>query len=418
MKINQLYTRVLFFGLILIHMSCGKDLPIITPEPLYSIEKVTVFDKEVHLIQGIINDSLRLSNKNRYLIDGKLVVNNQGILSIEAGTIIYAKPNAMSYLLIDRGGKINAQGTSQAPIIFTSLNDINASATYGDWGGIHINGQAIINERSSSLTLEIGKYGRLESEENEDNSGVLSYARVEYAGEKIGITEGALNLNGLGSKTQIDHIQTYFSNGNGIRIRGGTVNVSHIMSTQTKGIGIRWDNGWNGNGQFIVANFSAPMTDTVTLLVGASSTVGNLPSSSPRLSNISLIGSKNIVSRGLRLGEGTHGMIYNMIIQKSDRAIRADNSFNEIIARKLFVKHSLLFDNLVNYFENVTSVAGILADPEFKNTYVPIPMQGYIGSTTSMAFDPKQIDDMFEPATYIGAVENSQNNWTLNWTKQ
>lgn len=397
--------------------SCGKELPIIEKALTYSIEKTTVFGMEMYIIKGIINDSLNLDQTKSYIIEGKLVVSSEGSLSIDAGTRIYASPSVTSYLLIERGSKIIAKGSMDKPIVFTSLNTLSNSASYGDWGGIHINGQAIVNERSASLTLEVGKYGRLENEINDDNSGILSYVRIEFAGQKIGTSEGALNLNGVGDKTQVDHIQTYFCNGNGFRLRGGTVNISHIISTQTRGNGIRWDNGWNGKGQFIIAHLTSPLPDTITLMTGGSSSVGNIPISNPIMSNVTLIGRADMAVRGLRLGEGTQGNIFNMIIKNTERALRADNAFDDIITRKLVVKNSLLFDNNINYFENSTSSAGIFADPEFMNSYDAISMQDYIGSTTVKAVDPTQIYASFELGNYIGAVKDIQNDWTLNWTK-
>ena len=80
------------------------------------------------------------------------------------------------------------------PIVFTS----NATApSSGNWGGLVICGKAPINSTADgsddTATTEVGglSYG---GNIPDDNSGVLRYVRIEYAG---GAIDGNAELNGL-----------------------------------------------------------------------------------------------------------------------------------------------------------------------------------------------------------------------------
>lgn len=77
-------------------------------------------------------------------IDGTVAVKNGATLTIQPGTFIKAKPNAIGegsgILVITKTGKINATGTESQPIVFTSYRlldgDDLTTATPGDFGGV------------------------------------------------------------------------------------------------------------------------------------------------------------------------------------------------------------------------------------------------------------------------------------------
>lgn len=413
---QKISAQVWIVFLLLTLVSCGKELPIIEESKTYTIETVTIENIAYQKITGIINDSLFLSKNNAYLLDGKVIVNESGLLVIEKGCKIFADKGGL--LLIERKGQIKAKGTELEPIIFTSIADQSNTALPGDWVGIHINGQAAVNERSDGLLLIIGKYGRLEEEIADDNSGTLSYVRVQYAGEPINNEQGGLNLNGLGSSTAIDHIQLYKCLGGGLKIRGGNVNISHCISTQSYGSGIVWDNGWTGRGQYWIVNQTEFINDTITLMTGRSNALNLSPRSNPILSNITLSSYPAMESRGLRLTSATLGNITNMIVTHTKRGIRADFSVQEILNKQLSVNHSAFFNNFINYYDNEESAASLFQDASFKNSSEVVPLNGYIGSSSQNAQDPAVLDTWFASSKYVGAVENEQNDWTKNWVKQ
>ena len=87
-----------------------------------------------------------------YTLDGYVYVKNNATLTIQAGTIIKGGLSARkSTLIITRNGMINAQGTENSPIVFTSSSNVGSRAP-GDWGGLVILGKAIINRPTDCST--------------------------------------------------------------------------------------------------------------------------------------------------------------------------------------------------------------------------------------------------------------------------
>jgi hypothetical protein len=413
-------TLLILIVLSFIVSACEKDTVLIPGNaPTYTIEDVVVHGQPLRKITGSINESITLTSADAYLLSGIVFV--EQTLTIEPGTLIYASTSSLTALVVNRGATIFANGTAVNPIVFTSENELLASSNTGDWGGLHINGQASINFRSSGLTDLIGKYGRIDASFNDqDNSGTMKYVRVEYAGREMNGSSGAFNLNGVGNATLLEYIQAYKSLANGVRFRGGTARIKHLMSTQSIGIGFRWDAGWRGLGQYWVVNYPETTSDTLTAIEGRSGALDNPPVSAPVISNITIVGLGSTSSdpqiRGIRFRDSTHGKIYNSLITKCRRGVRADNSQPFIDEGTLVFAHNNLFDNLPDYYTGTTSDAGSFSDPSFNNTGNVISMNGYIGVDIENPFTITSLSNWFENVTYKGAVKPGS-NWTLGWSK-
>jgi len=197
------------------------------------------------------------TKNNTYLLIGEIFVTSS-TLTIEPGTIIKADKNTISRLIVTTTGKIYAKGTAQEPIIFTS-NQAAGNRKRGDWGGISIAGNAPLNTYNAQnqpiqKIFECGQ-GTLYSyggNNPDDSSGVLSYVRIEYAGYSCGTnTElNSLSLGGVGRKTVINHIMITNSLDDAYELYGGTVNLDHIVSYNTRDDDFDTDNGWSGKAQF------------------------------------------------------------------------------------------------------------------------------------------------------------------------
>ena len=417
-KLSHSFFFIVFFSFLF--GSCVKEnLVIPTIEPTYKIEDITIEGVQLKKITGTINESLNLKNTYQYLLSGLVYVEDS--LTIQEGTIFYADNNVLTSLIVNRSAMIFANGTAQQPIIFTSENEIRQTAQPGDWGGIHINGQASLNSRKSGLVELIGKYGRTDIDANDlDNSGQLKYVRIEYGGRIMNGESGSLNLNGVGSNTSIEHIQVYKSLTSGIRFRGGAANLKYAISTQPEGRGFRWDDGWRGFGQFWIVHFPESMSDTVTAIEGRSGIVTDLPISSPIISNITVVGlginSFSPVIRGIRFREATHGKIYNSIITNCIRGVRADYSQPYIDAGDLVFANNSVFNNFPNYYSSSSSVAEMFESPSFNNSSDFITMDGFKGTSSQNVFQISNLHSWFDNVTFKGALE-SANNWTDGWMK-
>lgn len=207
-------------------------------------------------IAGVIRSAVDLDSKETYYLDGELIVEFGGILNIPAGTTIIVKGNTKSFVAVARGGKIYARGSAASPIVFTS--DVNQA---GSWGGLVICGRSVTNlmgNTNTPIQAEVTDmlYG---GNEYDDNSGELSYVRVEYSGYSYDDDKqfNGFSFFGVGSETVIDHIASYESLDDGIEFFGGNVEARFLVSINSHDDGIDFTDGWNGKGQYWYAYNSA-----------------------------------------------------------------------------------------------------------------------------------------------------------------
>ena len=257
-KFTFLITLTAFF-------SCAEQDPIIeyvtvTETVIETITETVLKTVEVEIdaytdstLEGNITSDKTLDPSKIWLLKGRVSVVKDVTLTIPAGTIIKAAAGTgadASTLIIARGGKIDAQGTADKPIVFTSISDnIQLGGTYpingpsltvesrGLWGGLLILGNAPCSFSGDVTELQIegiptsdtnGLYGGINTE---DNSGIIKYVSIRHGGAEIG--EGneinGLTLGGVGSGTTIDHIEVIANVDDGIEFFGGTVNASHLL---------------------------------------------------------------------------------------------------------------------------------------------------------------------------------------------
>lgn len=183
-------------------------------------------------LAGNLTEDLTLDPNVDYTLTGALLVKNGVTLTIPAGMTINAIAGGTDvYILVERGGKIIANGTASAPIRFTSNATTPAA---GDWGGIILNGKAPISRQAgtnSEAATEINNAILFGGENPTDNSGVLNYVVIEYTGARIDdeSEHNGLTLNGVGSGTTISNIYLKYGDDDAIEFFGGTVNVSNIL---------------------------------------------------------------------------------------------------------------------------------------------------------------------------------------------
>ena len=200
--------------------------------------QVTITDADLQA-----NTTYNWTKDNVYLLDGPVVLEEGGVLNIEAGTVIkgLAVPSSgfgASALIIANGAQIFARGTRSEPIIFTSSvdnledpDDVRMEDR-GLWGGIAILGRAPIAAEESAISFEqlpdptITYGGDIES----DNSGELTFVSIRHGGAAGSPDEeyNGLVLAGVGNMTKVDHIEVYACQDDCIELRGGTVNLRHL----------------------------------------------------------------------------------------------------------------------------------------------------------------------------------------------
>jgi hypothetical protein len=189
-----------------------------------------------------------------YLLNGWAYVINGVTLTIEPGMIIRGDKTNKGALIVEKGAKLIAKGTSTSPIVFTS-NQAAGGRTYGDWGGVILCGQAPINVSGGSATIEGGvgsTYGGIISD---DNSGTLQYVRIEFPGIAFAANNeiNGLTMGGVGSATTVDHIQVSYSGDDSYEWFGGTVNAKYLIAHRGWDDDFDTDFGFSGMVQYAVS---------------------------------------------------------------------------------------------------------------------------------------------------------------------
>ncbi|WP_210151173.1 hypothetical protein [Chryseobacterium scophthalmum] len=330
--------------------SCGKDEDITSAIPVIGIaQDPNNFKGDVTNGQVVTLDPMKL-----YKLTGIVTVKNGGTLVIPAGTRITATAGASSYVLVEQGGRIYANGTPGSPILFTS-----STAEAGNWGGIVICGKAPINTGSINSS-EIGNlpYGGTEAT---DNSGALNYVRIEYAGAEFAANKkfNGLSLFGIGNETRVESVALLNNADDGIEIYGGTVNVSNIVSIGNTNHAFSYKDGWIGSATNIYTKRKADGTGN-TGITGINN-AGNdnaSPRSNPTIKNVTFIGGTSGESNGIKLKQGTFATLDNVVISDWSTGINIES------------------DSTVARFNGKKRIKNVL----FKNTTTEVSLKSSAGA--------------------------------------
>ncbi|MDO4826684.1 MAG: hypothetical protein Q4B16_03910 [Bacteroidia bacterium] len=190
--------------------------------------------------------------KGTYHLKGWVYIADGAELTIEPGAVVKGDKATMAALVVERGGKLIARGTRNEPIVFTSGQEAG-SRKPGDWGGVILCGKARNNQ--TEMIIEGGPRSKHGGDEDSDNSGVLSYVRIEFAGYPFKTDKeiNGLTLGSVGSGTQIDHIQVSYSNDDSIEWFGGCSNAKYLIAWKGWDDDFDTDNGFSGTVQFALA---------------------------------------------------------------------------------------------------------------------------------------------------------------------
>ena len=245
------------------------------------VEEVEVGDCIVITDNDLIaNMTYTWTADNCYSLDGLVFLEAGGVLNIEAGVKVEGVPTNLittgdntSALIIARDAQIFADGTAEAPVVFTAAgDDLDDPGDFdetdsGQWGGLIILGNATIARPGGTDGIE----GIVSTEEraqfggtdDEDNSGRLNYVSIRHGGAQLSTDNeiNGLTLGGVGSGTEIDYVEVFANADDGIEWFGGTVKVDHAVVSYSGDDGMDYDYGWRGGGQYWFV-LQAPGTGT------------------------------------------------------------------------------------------------------------------------------------------------------------
>jgi hypothetical protein len=198
-----------------------------------------------------------LDSDTVYVLTGLYYVEPGYTLTIQPGTIIKGDSLTQGTLIVTNGAQIFAQGTQQKPIVLTSRDPVGEREP-GDWGGIVVLGDAPCNQVNPLIEggLILGgcnaggnTYG---GNNPSDDSGVISYVRIEFPGY-VFQTDNELNgltMGGVGAGTQIDHVQVSYGRDDAYEFFGGTVECSYLVAFGGTDDEFDTDFGYRGKVQF------------------------------------------------------------------------------------------------------------------------------------------------------------------------
>lgn len=321
------------------------------------------------ILEGKISSDRTLKANYVYKIRGFVYVVNGAKLTIEPGTVIHGEKGSSSRgaLVITKGSQLIADGTADKPIIFTSDQ---SNPQRGDWGGIVMLGNAKTNASFNGVqgvgSIEggvntadgLGLYG---GTDDNDNSGILRYVRIEYAGYAY-LPDNELNsltMGGVGKSTIIDFVQIYKANDDGIECFGGAVNLKHIVMVSTLDDDFDTDNGWTGNVQFGIVIRDSSVADISKSESFESDNDANgsslLPQTGGTYSNITIIGPRQTLNNvgsslylaGAQIRRNSSISIFNSVIMGYPTGLLIDASKgvptdNNITANTLQVQNTVI----------------------------------------------------------------------------
>lgn len=287
-------------------------------------------------LAGNLTTDLRLSSGIAHNLIGALLVKDGATLTIDAGTRINALAGGTDvYILVEKGGKIIADGTADNPIIFTS-NATNPQP--GDWGGIILNGKAPLSRQSgseSNSASEVNTSILYGGNIADDTSGILDYVKIEYSGARIDdeAEHNGLTLNGVGSGTVISNIAILNGDDDAIEFFGGTVNATNILVINAKDDMFDFTQGYTGTCTNLYGvrenGFTAVTSDPRGIEAD-----GNLDGNTPTDSNQSVFtidkvtiinNAENVaLSDGIKIRRGATATITNAFIRLGTGATYAD----------------------------------------------------------------------------------------------
>jgi len=226
---------------------------------------VNVISKQIVEISGNITGTVNWTNDKIYRLNGFVRVQDGGKLNIQAGTLIIGDRETKGTLIVQMGGQIFAEGTKDEPIIMTSERAPGLREP-GDWGGLVICGRARNNVTAVTgqpVELE-GGYGAFHGGTNDnDNSGIVRYVRIEFAGVPINPNEevNSLTMGSVGSGTVIDYVMCSYGLDDAFEWFGGTNNHKYLIAYRGLDDDLDVDLGYSGRVQFALSIRGASLAD-------------------------------------------------------------------------------------------------------------------------------------------------------------
>lgn len=452
-------SRLSLFALVMLLMSTlmftacddGGDDPVDDSKPTVTdFSTSEVKDEDGNVVETIttITDygqgvgTMTLTKDKTWVLNGLVFVNSGQTLTIEAGTVVKGKSGQgenASALVVARGGKLMADGTAAEPIIFTAEADKldgNLPATArGLWGGVIVLGNAKLNSSPGESAIEgiptsepRGLYG---GDDDDDNSGSISYISIRHGGTDIGAGNeiNGLTLGGVGRGTSFHHIEVIANNDDGIECFGGTPQLKHLLLVYCGDDHFDYDEGFRGKAQFVFINQDPNAGDRGGEHDGGTDPEDGMPYATPVFYNVTSIGNGN--KRAVTFRDNAGGQYNNSIFVNWAKGVDVEDLPGDgEDSKKRFDGGDLKWNNNIHW-----DVAGNDAAKQIITASSDANLNGVdlMGSTTGNEVKNPMLvngvptadvtatglsgDSFIENVSYKGAIEPGKDAWFKGWTK-
>jgi trimeric autotransporter adhesin len=432
--------------------------------PTGTVEQGTIGGQKNCVLSGVIGSGtipadLRLTSGVTYQISGRvdvgfdrgaaLAAGTAATLTIDPGVRLYGSSSA-DVIIVNRGSRIFVNGTSSAPVIMTSRNDVlgaqtNKATASREWAGLILLGAAPIRGCSTAvaqgsvdcqnaiegITAATGRSALYGGASAADNSGSINFLQIRYPGAFLtsaaaGDDLNGLTLGGVGSGTVINNVQVHNSGDDGIEIFGGTVNLRNWIVTGALDDSLDYDEGWTGKAQFGIVLQALTATGGPDRMVEASNrTVSSLAgtlNTNPIIANFTFVGVPlndagggltGIILNNTGGTPGGSGRFVNGVVTGSTTCINAETAntnpapqFDSVLSSCSGAYGGVATARLNAGTNNSTGTAATLVSRFINGT----------AEAARPALNPATLDPFFVATNYIGAVRDTADLWWQSWS--
>ncbi|MFT5356052.1 MAG: hypothetical protein ACI9KE_003274 [Polyangiales bacterium] len=428
--------------------ACGDDSSMVTdtgpgPDvPGTDAGPVTCGDGDI-IVSGSIEGDTTWTCPS-YVLQGIVFVTGDSTLTIEPGVQIFGDPGTpFSSLIVTSGSQLNAVGTAEMPIVFSSGNADGARAS-GDWAGVALLGDATINNGADNGGVLEGRLEGIDASDDRaifggandaSDCGTLSYVRIEFAGAELSPDNelNGLTIAGCGTGTEISYVQVHRGKDDGIEFFGGTTGMDHVVITGASDDSLDFDLGWRGSVQYLIVHQYPGIGDNGIEGDNLGSNEAATPRTSPTLFNATFIGTPD--TRGMVLREGAQGILRNFIIQDfggESVDLRAETvDLTMEWPGNLSIENSFFFGNgeyatemgegdddmgfpEQTMIEDAARMNTLDQDPGVGSTSVTDP--DYVPTNDMLAGQATPPAGLDAAGTFAGAIAPNGTDWTAGWT--
>ncbi len=365
-------------------------------------------------------------------------------LTVAPGTILFGG-TGQSWLAVNRGNKINATGSANAPIVFTSRDNVlglNDDSSQGQWGGVVLLGRAPVTdcnvgsvasntcERDTEGSADLARFGGTNAA---DNSGRMSFVQIRYSGFVLGANRElqALTTEGIGSGTVLDHIHSHNSSDDGMEAFGGSVNMKYYVATGADDDSLDVDTGSQFNLQYALL---LPRSGKGDALFEIDSNGNEADTPRTKLNVVNFVAIQPVTSSdneandqaaGLFRGNSDTTLANGLIVAPSNECIRLNGSGGT--PASLTARSVQLVCNATKFIGSGSFTAATVAsafgtgangnNDAFTSTLTSLFVNG-ANEDAVAAFAATSLSSFFEvPApNRIGAAWSGNTTWYNGWT--